>query len=307
MKTKLSILIILLSLFTISCRYDFNLIPRKDNIEERSPGFSKIDSPFKDSSSKDKFSVLLIGDTHFGRNGWFKPKRNEEPFYEKLTQLKKDYEAKKYPISFSINVGDISDSGKQSEFDDFRIFEKRIASILSADGASYYEKMFSIVGNHDLYNNGWNVWKENSFPHTSTYYFTTEGTGSRVSWYFLDSGSGMLGKNQISKLTDIARKDPNEKLFFSHYPINAKFVDYYTLSDPLEVAQLTKLIYQTKVGFTVEGHYHPGGSNDIKTSSGKFVCHEEVLPGFVDHLGFGILTVDLSSEKPDFNLKIYHY
>ena len=251
--------------------------------------------------------MLLIGDTHFGRNGWFKPKRNEEPFYEKLTQLKDEYEAKGYPISFSINVGDISDSGKQSEFDDFRIFENRIASILSADGASYYEKMFSVVGNHDLYNNGWNVWKENSFPHTSTYYFTTEGTGSSVSWYFLDSGSGMLGKNQISKLTDIASKDPNEKLIFSHYPINARFVDYYTLSDPLEVAQLTKLIYQTKVGFTVEGHYHPGGSNDIKTSSGKFVCHEEVLPGFVDHLGFGILTVDLSSEKPDFNLKIYHY
>ena len=306
MKTKLSILIILLSLFTISCRYDFNLIPRKDNIEERSPGFSKIDSPFKDSSNN-KFSVLLIGDTHFGRNGWFKPKRNEEPFYEKLSQLKDEYEKNGYPISFSINVGDISDSGKQSEFDDFRIFEKRIASILSADEASYYEKMFSIVGNHDLYNNGWNVWKENSFPHTSTYYFTTEGTGSSVSWYFLDSGSGMLGKNQISKLTDIARKDPNEKLFFSHYPINAKFVDYYTLSDPVEVAQITKLLYQTKVGFTVEGHYHPGGSNDIKTSSGKFVCHEEVLPGFVDHLGFGILTVDLSSEKPDFNLKIYHY
>ena len=306
MKTKLSILIILLSLFTFSCRYDFNLIPRKDNIEERSPGFSKIDSPFKDSSNN-KFSVLLIGDTHFGRNGWFKPKRNEEPFYEKLTQLKDEYEKNGYPISFSINVGDISDSGKQSEFDDFRIFEKRIASILSADGASYYKKMFSIVGNHDLYNNGWNVWKENSFPHTSTYYFTTEGTGSSVSWYFLDSGSGMLGKNQISKLTDIARKDSNEKLIFSHYPINAKFVDYYTLSDPVEVAQLTKLLYQTNVGFTVEGHYHPGGSNDIKTSSGKLVCHEEVLPGFVDHLGFGILTVDLSSEKPDFNLKIYHY
>ena len=160
MKTKLSILIILLSLFTISCRYDFNLIPRKDNIEERSPGFSKIDSPFKDSSSNDKFSVLLIGDTHFGRNGWFKPKRNEEPFYEKLTQLKDEYEAKGYPISFSINVGDISDSGKQSEFDDFLIFEKRIASILSADEASYYEKMFSIVGNHDLYNQDVSVKKE---------------------------------------------------------------------------------------------------------------------------------------------------
>lgn len=308
MKTKLTLSIILVCLFTISCRYDFNLIPRKDTIEKRSPNFSNIDSPFKDdATSKDKFSVLIIGDTHFGRNGWFKPKRNEEPFYEKLTVLRDEYKNKGFPIRFSINVGDNSDSGKQSEFDDFHNFENRIAEILKEGGEHYFDKMFSIVGNHDLYNNGWDVWKKNSYPHTSTYYFTTEGSGSSISWYFLDSGSGMLGNKQISQLTSLTENDANEKLIFSHYPINAKFVDYYTLSDPLEIAKLTKLFYKTNTKFTVEGHYHPGGSNDIETSSGKKVYHEEVLPGFVDHLGFGILTVDLTNETPVFNLQIYHY
>lgn len=304
---KLS-LIILICIFSFSCKYDFNFIPREYDIETRSPSFTNLNETGNnpDTKSLNRFSVLLIGDTHFGRDGWFKPKRDENPFYEKLEQIAQS-ESSDAPLMFCINVGDNSDSGKQSEFDTNKEFSDRISSILKASSENADGRTYSIVGNHDLYNDGWENWKKNCFPNTSTYFFKTEGTGCSLSWYFLDSGSGMIGANQMDQFEALTTADSNKKIVFSHYPINAKNVTYYSLSNPIEIARLNKIFYRNNIKLSLEGHFHPGGQNDIKTDSGDLIFHEEVVSGFVDKKSFYILTIDLSNSEPQYEIKKYTF
>lgn len=303
-----TIQLILICLFSFSCKYDFNFFPREYDIETRSPGFTHLegaDAPV--TQNKNKFSVLVIGDTHFGRDGWFKPKRDENPFYAKLEEVAQALKTQA-PILFGINVGDNSDSGKQSEFDTNTAFSNTIKTILKNADSNADGRIFSIVGNHDLYNDGWENWKKNCYPHTSTYYFETTGTGgTSLSWYFLDSGSGMIGTNQMNQFEALAAADSNKKFVFSHYPVNAKNVTYYSLSNPLEIAKLNKIYYQNNIKLGIEGHFHPGGSNDIQSDSGAFKFHEEVVSGFVDRKAFYILTVDLGGSEPSYSLQKYTF
>lgn len=294
-----------------SCKYDFNLIPREYDIEQRSPDFLNLnDSDVNKApvNCGDKFSVILVADTHFGRNGWFKPKRNEQPFYDKLETLLNSAEYADFPPAFTLHMGDNSDTGKQADFDEFKNFEDKIAEKASAVNINYNSRIYSILGNHDLYNNGWKIWQKNTWPGISTYYFTTEGShGAKISWYFLDSASGILGTNQLEKFAELTANDSNVKIVSSHYPINVDAVKYYSMSNPLEIAKLSQIYYSSNTKWSFEGHYHPGGSKNQYDKNGNFVYHEEVLRGFLDKKAFGILTVDLSGSEPLINLKTYTY
>lgn len=303
-----------LILCAVSCRYDFSLFPRDASVEKRSPSFSELTDGTNGISetkpgipANGKFSIILIGDTHFGRDGWFKPHRNEDPFYVKLASVAETYNTKGFPICFGINVGDNSDSGKQSEFDDNKFCETKISEILkdkynSADGRTY-----SVVGNHDLYNDGWSNWKKNTYPHTSTYYFTLNGIGCNLSFYFLDSGSGLLGEKQLSQFDSISGHDPNKKVIISHYPVYAKNVTYYSLSNPLEIAKLLKIYGNNNITYGLEGHFHPGGDNTVYSENGNYLFHEEVLSGFVDRKAFYILEVDLSGTEPKLSIEKFNF
>lgn len=312
-KIKISLLFITITLAPFSCKYDFALWPRDVSVEERSTDFTDLSSisispDMSIIGSDTRFIVPIIGDTHFGRSGWGRFQRYEDVFYEKFEQLITDYKNQGLKIPFCIHVGDCSDSGKQSEFDEYNAFCNKINEIIKdVYSISTDTKMYAVVGNHDLFNNGWDNWKKNTFPNTSTYYFKTNVNSKPISWYFLDSGSGTLGKPQLDKFTQLVKEDSNTKLIISHYPVAAKNCDMYTLQDPIEVAKVLKAYGSSNVKMGIEGHFHPGAENDFYTSDGQFMFHEEVLPGFVDHRGYAILTVDCSSTNPAFNLKVFEY
>lgn len=300
--TKKLIFIFLLAQTLVSCKYDFAFWPRKYSIEERSPSFTDLGT-----NSSNKFAVLVMGDTHFGRNGWVYSRRYEEDFYNRFTEIVTDYYNKGYSFDFSLNVGDCSDSGAVSEFVQYNTFEDKISEIITSICGGSKRKVYNILGNHDLFNNGWSNWKDYCYPNTSTYYFKTQGSGCSLSWYFLDSGSGTLGKQQLNNFKNLIKDDSNQKIILSHYPIAAKNCDLYTLQDTVEVAQLLQIYGQNNVKLGMEGHFHKGGSNNYYSNNDEFLFHEEVLPGFVDHKGFGVLTVDLTGSTPELNLQIYSY
>lgn len=304
--------VLFVGLFSFSCKYDFSLIPREYDIESRSPDFTDLSLPEIDKAPKGcgyKFSVLLIADTHFGRNGYFLPPRDEKPFYAKIAQLfdSASDEYKDFPPAFTVHMGDNSDTGNLKDFEQFNKFEQDIYDTLKTINPNYNKGIYSVVGNHDLYNNGWAAWKCMTYAGTSTYYFTINGSGSALSWYFLDSGSGILGANQLEKFKALAESDQNQKVIISHYPINAESVTYYALSNPLEIAKLSQTFAQNKTKLTFEGHYHPGGSSTHCDTDGNVLYQEEVIRGFVDKKAFAVMTVDLTGSEPEIHFKSYEY
>lgn len=279
--------------FTNSCRYDFNFIPRDYNVLERSPSFTKLEGEFlPPTADNGKFSILLISDTHFGRDGWFKPPRKDDDFYEKLESVAKSFNEKGYPLYFAINSGDVVDTGLQSEYDTNKVFENKILSILkNYNNQITKEKIiYSVVGNHDLYNNKWPLWKKNIFPYTSTYYFSIKN----LSFYFLDSASGVLGENQLTQFEQLLKNDKNKKIVVSHYPYYIQTSNYYSLSNPLETAKMIKLFAQNDVIYSIEGHFHLGGEKFLNNGKLKDI----IIPGFVDKRYFYVLQVDLSDTNP---------
>ena len=60
---------------------------------------------------------------------------------------------------------------------------------------------FAIVGNHDLFYEGWETWK--AAFHSSTYYYYVETPQFRDIYIMLDSANGTLGEKQLAWLEDV--------------------------------------------------------------------------------------------------------
>lgn len=149
--------------------------------------------------------------------------------------------------------------------------------------------VYNVVGNHDVYNSGWDLWKKTCPPHTSTYYFETED----FIWYFLDTASGTLGRPQFYDLKDKLAQSSKPKLVFTHYPLYGGGIFYFCLSNPRERAELISLFARTNVKLYCSGHYHAGAFYDygpfqehVVKALGQFgMCH-------VLHVDNGTYTIE---------------
>jgi hypothetical protein len=261
---------IFLCLTLFSCKYGLDeFISRENDVDARSAYLTDISAPSTVGSAA-QYTVLVMSDIHFGAN----PDHPDLPRAEFFAWLDARIAAGQKP-KFCLCLGDLVESGKEDEYKDFAAF----AAEIEAKGVPVY----SIVGNHDLYNNGWKNWRQYVRPHTSYYRFQT----SRFSWYFLDSASGTLGKNQLRDFVKQAKSDGRPKLVFTHYPVYAGGGNFYfSLSDPHERAILLDTFAKTDVKLVVEGHQHPGSSHNF----GAF--REVNVSSFRDYQSWHLITVD---------------
>ena len=180
----------------MTCKYGLDeAIYREDSFRRRSVSLTEMnDSPTQSlvSSLGPKYTVLIISDMHYGKSGH---SQHEDELLSWIDSLP----ASKKP-AFCINLGDTADHGLPGELDSFLAFESRLKQRIP--------NVYNIVGNHDLYNSGWSGWKEKMYPHNSFYHFET----SAFSWYFLDSGSGTLGKRQMDEFEKVLRNDSKQKI-----------------------------------------------------------------------------------------------
>jgi len=179
----------------------------------------------------DEYQVYVMSDSHVGGT------KNLTVFLE---------EARSADAAALIMVGDLT-TGRESDYDKFEI------KLTEADGMN----VFPIVGNHDLYFNGW----EQYYPRfgSTSYFFNVETPVAEDLFICLDSGSGTLGSSQLSWLTDILknkRKNFRRCVVLTH--VNFFRLRRTTSTNPQteELYVLMDLFAKNNVDMVITGHDH---------------------------------------------------
>lgn len=272
-KRKLSIILncifqLILLIFLTSCNYGIqDFIKKENSVDKRSAQITHLE--FSKNIEKDVFTVVAISDIHFGQSF---PRDCDKVFFDWMEQQKKNDSLPE----FCIVLGDISEHGYQEEFLQFKkFFQDRLLN-------DYGVQTYSVLGNHDTYNNGNVYWKELIYPHSSFYHFQAGDVG----WYFLDSGDASLGKNQANILLNEIKKDNSKKVIISHYPLFGNNNFYFVTQNSIERNLLLKEFAENNVCAVLTGHIHDRITSDF----GAF--KEEVVPSLLKTTTWCVLTIE---------------
>ena len=194
----------------------------------------------------------MITDLHYGA-GWGED--NERDFLNWLEQRFESGDAEKIP-RFIVNLGDTADGGHRSEFKDYVAFENRVKALAAEKLGDSDYKIYSILGNHDLYNNGVEPYEDLCYPYISSYYFNISLSG--FGFYFLDTANGTMGTSQLEDFKNKISSDSRPKIIFTHYPIYAGAGKYLLmrLQNTLERNMLLSYFAKYNVKQVYEGHIH---------------------------------------------------
>lgn len=244
-----------------------------------------------------KFSVLIMTDVHFGgENNGNNGARQDTLFLSWLENYKSLMESagtpELYP-SFAICLGDVAEHGYENEYINYQTF----TSILNTEKYGNI-KTFNVVGNHDLYNSGWNYYSTHCYPYVSLYKFRT---GS-ISWYFADSASGSLGDSQFNTIErDMKYEEKGrKKLVFMHVPVYAGGQFYFVLQNTEERNKFISLLADENAIALIDGHTHKEVTSNLGFT-------EYNLPGYLEKRGFAIMTVDeTNAADPKVTMQVFY-
>ena len=265
--------------FSSCANYGFyQLLFGEEDVDERFSGFSDLSGETVLSSDLGlggKYSFIVVTDVHIGASDVHSSKMSE--FLDEISSLFESSDKTKIP-RFIINLGDTADGGHLSECSDYNSYLERIRNLAVkknvVDSAEDF-KIYTILGNHDLYNNGWKNWKKTIYPYKSTYYFSLSADSSSLpfSFYFVDTGNGAFGTDQLDDFEKLLKSDSNPKMVFSHYPFYSDNVPFMALEDTTERNYLLSLFAKNNVKALFGGHVHTvfehgfGSFSQINTSA----------------------------------------
>ena len=211
-----------------------------------SSNIERIATPSTCPTSSKVYTFLLIADTHFGVKNY-----GTLPFSQIEQTVKNRTNIEDKPTFIAV-IGDITDSGTESEYLEYVSFINKVSSICG--GA----KVLNAVGNHDLRSKGWENWKKYAFPGNSFYSFSVPNWNR--TFYFIDTASGTMGKKQLQNFSNAVKQDGNRKFIFSHYPFygdtTASNNSFYVLPDTAERNTLFSLCANYNVDAVFCGHFH---------------------------------------------------
>ena len=263
----------------------------EEDVEERYSSFTDESCPALSEASLSAqgitaYSGLIITDSHFGSG----EARHEDAFYEWLGAFYDTAEEAKKP-RFLINLGDTADFGAKDQYEAFNTFAANVRKIAQEKlGLASAEEfpVYSVLGNHDLYDrNGWKNFKELLAPHSSSYYFTV-GT---FRFYGVDTGGGSMGGAQLSDFERLLRADAAPKVVFSHYPIYAGGVLVFAIHDTYERNRIIAACAENNVRHLFEGHQHEPRDFDFGP------LEEHIVGSFLYKRRVGLLTLDERTES----------
>ena len=166
----------------------------EESVDSRAKSIKEITDELPDITGQSKYSFLIITDPHFGAGH----ERDDNAFIKKFEKLLQNQDKSLQP-KFLVNLGDTLNAGKKSEARDYTAFCEKIVNSAKKISNTDNFKIYTILGNHDLYNTGWNTWKKHIYPYTSYYHFELNsgsenhrkrGEGWRLCTLCMDSFSG---------------------------------------------------------------------------------------------------------------------
>lgn len=212
-----------------------------DRIEDRyksSAEWNKSHQPQKIISTEEDYNLLVAADLHIG---------------DTANYIKFLSNGIKPEITAMVLVGDIV-TGRERDYETFH----RLLP------PNEIKPSFLLVGNHELYFDGWKHYFRLFGP--SVYYFTIKTPSKEDLYICLDSGNGTLGKSQLRWLKTLLEKNRHSYdkcVIFTHVNF---FRDRHTLStNPLinELLVLMDLFEEYQVNYVIMGHDHVRAVNVI--------------------------------------------
>lgn len=170
----------------------------------------------------------------------------------------------------TVGVGDLT-TGRVK---DYGVFHQVIEN-------SGLDGFFPVVGNHELYFDGWSEYR--SVFGSSVYYFTIKTDEASDLFICLDSGSGTFGSKQLEWLRELLendRPDYRRCIIFTHNNFFRlrKTATTNPLTEELRVLMELFLVY--KVDMVITGHDHK--KSEIAFGNTIYITVDALLDGYKD-------------------------
>jgi hypothetical protein len=182
-------------------------------------------------SDPNNFTFAIVGDLHIGNQG-------VQRLQEILTGAAAEND------SFVIFLGDIVEDGNLADVQAFR-------NTLSETG--WDQKSEPVIGNHDIFNNGWQYYLQYNGPSHFTF------TAGNSLFIVLDTASGTVGNEQTTWLQSQLQSSnlPTNTFLLSHYgPVVPTIQTYLKLANQQEAQNIMSMAVQSGVRAWFAAHYH---------------------------------------------------
>lgn len=231
MKITIGLLFIILT----ACSIDiFGLFQSKSDVDTRFKE-SKSLSPISNITIIDtNFSFIVVADSHIYKG----TNRNLDRLKNSITADDK----------FVLLAGDLTQCGDNEDY-------AALIKYLKALGIPYYP----VIGNHDVYFDGWN----NSKKYLGRNCYTLAAGNIRL--IALDSANGTLGREQRIWLENtLINKTEKYCVVFTHFEMfSASAANIQQYTDIEEIYYLMHLFEQNNVNYVFMGHSHRYDSREV--------------------------------------------
>ncbi len=235
--------LLILFLFFINCSNEPDLsgylpgLVNSSNVEDRFSERGSLNGFTAPAiADTNNFSFVVMTDTHYDRSqlGYFK-------YIE-------DHKAE-WGISFIVVTGDLVQNGDKFSY-----------QLLKDDIAKITLPVYPAIGNHDIYNNGFDYYKK---YFGRTVYRIIIGQTELI---FLDTANGTLGEGQKAWLESrLENSSCKNKMIFTHYsPIDMEFESPTSMSYPEEAYYIFDLCDRHNVDYYICGHLHAYHNEEIR-------------------------------------------
>lgn len=242
------ILFLILPLLLSACSLGvYQLQFNDESVEDRFKNFNFLPTDEQPSIADDEYTFLLFADLHIGN-------KTAGDYREKLLSWIDDYKSKtdkKLHPRFAVSIGDNMHTGR--EWKEYNSLMTAVKERVEGDSPFGF-RTYNILGNHDLYHNGWDVYKEHIYPYKSTYRFS-DGT---FNFYAIDSANGTLGNNQREALEKELEKDSKPKIILSHVPffVGGTPTITFVMQNTMERNKMLTMLQKNNVKQAFVGHEH---------------------------------------------------
>lgn len=188
-------------------------------------GFSNIDVP------NDDYTLCIAADIHMGGTSNF----------DKFLTVSKSMNAAAIILNGDISKGNIAD---------YQTLQQHLPDTKQL-------KYFSLVGNHDLFYNGWDEF-HNLFG-SATYYFTVKSPKANDLFICIDTGNGTLGIKQLDWLKNVLQETRalyRNCIVFTHS--NLYRAKHSLTTNPVdeELLIIMDLFTKHRINTVISGHEH---------------------------------------------------
>ncbi len=244
-----------------------------DRFHESVSGHAK-DLVFPEPQSE-RFSFLWLSDIHITEG--------QPDFMDKLGHYAEGVNA-----SMVLHSGDCVDRGLDSGFQKWR---RRVDNHLPC-------QLFTAIGNHDIYNYGWELYKLYMGP--SVFYFDY----GPCQFVFIDAAAGTLGYDQMQWLERVLAGGKSAPIRFvlGHYPLyEGKFQTPAAMGNTQERMMLMWMFDEYNVDYYLCGHYHSGLRNQVRGVkhwvSGAGSAYKQILGDDYHFYRFDVEGTSLNAHK----------